>query len=263
MQYKRTVFLGLAIAILCLAGLGAIQTKTVSSNPLKLTVDSVKSDYKLGEPVELSFTLTNTSEKDIPLACFGLGTGELQLFISKNKKNFFEYKAEWGNVDAECHNVLKPEGQLQIPGVKILWNHKIEDSDKINPNVIKRAREGKIVNDYAFSEAGTYFVKASAFNNELSSEAIKINISEPTGEDLEVWNKIKDRGDIAYFIQNGYVQIPDYKPEEKAKFQTEIEELVEQYPNSFLAEEIEQSLAKFQANEVKRKAYLEKMNKPE
>jgi hypothetical protein len=77
---------------------------------------------------------------------------------------------------------------------------------------------------------------------------------------LEVWYRIKDNGDIGYFLQEGEIVRGRYhKPEERAKFQQEVERLLNQYPNSFYAQSLRQSLDKFKANEEKRKASLEKM----
>ena len=112
-----------------------------------------------------------------------------------------------------------------------------------------------------------YYLKvwASIIKNEesttIESEPIKITIEEPADEDLEVWNKIKNNGDFAYFIQEGDIRIPVYKMEERAKFQQEVEQILIDYPNSFYATSLRQSLDKFKANEAKRQELLQKIQK--
>ena len=97
--------------------------------------------------------------------------------------------------------------------------------------------------------------------SELESDPITLLIQEPVGEDLEVWNRIKNSGEIAYFIQEGDIAIPGYKKEEREKLRLEIEQIINDYPDSFYAESLRQSMAKFQANEAKRQESLQKIQK--
>lgn len=262
MKYQQSILLGSALVFLYLASFGSAQLTTASPGPLTLKVRSEKQSYLLGEPVELSFALTNVDDKDIPFGCFGIGTGDIQLFVSKDKKEFLEYDAGWGTVDAICNNLLKPGDKLEISHVKILWNRKIKESDQISPDVIRHARQGKIVNDYAFSESGNYYLQARIFTDgitKLESDPIKITISKPTGDDLQVWNRIKDRGDMAFFIQNAHMQVPDYKPEERAKFLQDVEWIMIDHPNSFYAGLLKQSLDTMKAADLKREEFMQRI----
>ena len=259
MKHEQLVFLGLSIIFLGVFSFGTIQVKANLSNPLILTVNSAKQSYMLGEPAELSFTLTNSSNKDTLVGCFGLSNGDFQILTSQNNKDFLEYTGDWAVIDATCSGILKPDNKIEIPFTKILWNSKIEDSNIIASGVIERARKGKIVSYYAFPEAGIYFIKAKSLDLKIESEPIQITIKKPVGEDLEAWNKIKDNGDFAYFLQEGEFRIPSYKNEERAKFQSEVEDIINQYPNSFYAQSLRQSLDKFKSNEAKRQELRQKL----
>jgi len=227
-----------------------------STGKLKLTVDSSKKIYKLGEVINLSFNLKNEgSETVFLLDIFGTGSGYLNIDISQNGEDYKRFQhPRWGKLDSCCSKItLEP-------------NKSSEASGKISWIWVKQNVPG-----YTFSNPGIYYLKASYTTMIdgkkdrlfLESEPIQITIEEPTGEDLEVWNKIKDNGDFAYFIQEGSYRIPNYKPEERAKFQQEIENIINQYPNSFYAQSLQQSLDKFKAREEKRKADKEKMVKPQ
>lgn len=264
MKYKQIILASLIIAFICLIGFEYIQPiKATTSNPLTLKVNSAKQSYMLGEAVNLTFELINNSKEDVSLGCFGVGTGELQLFMSNGKKDYLEYNGGWGTVDAECHNLLKAGDKIEIPSVKVLWNYKI-NVNHLNEDAAKEHTRGKITNDYAFPEAGIYYIKAWAFNNgtsKLESEPIQITIEKPIGEDLEVWNKIKDNGDFAYFIQAGEINIPSYKTQEKTEFLKQVEQIIIDYPNSFYSEFLRQNLNKFKTAEAKRREFMQKVQK--
>jgi hypothetical protein len=93
----------------------------------------------------------------------------------------------------------------------------------------------------------------------VESEPIKIVINEPVGEDLEVWNKIKDNGNFAYFIQEDEIRIPSFKPDEREKFSKEFEQIINQYPNSLYTQSFRLSLDRFQAAEAKRQESMQKL----
>jgi hypothetical protein len=264
MKYKYTFLVVIALStFLAVTSFAFMQDSSL--NKLELTIETSKQSYQLGEPVDLIFALNNKSNQNIEIYCFGTASGDLQVHISEGKGTFLEYDAGWGTVDIICKNTLKPNDKIET-SAKILWNHKIEESNLISSDVIKRAREGKIVSYYAFSKAGTYFIKALALNvgtTRVESKPIKIKIEEPDGENLEVWNKIKDNGDIAYFLHKGDFKIPSYKSEEREKLRQEIEQILIDHPNSFYAQAFKRSLEKFQVMEEERKACVEKMKAKE
>lgn len=239
---------------------GAV-TNLKNNSDLTLEVNSKEQNYTLGEIVELKFTLKNEGEKPEAFVTRpDVWTGFLQVWISSDGKDYKIYKnSSWG-LKETGGLILQPGKSFESQAV-LLWNEK-PDTININPSAYK----DKITTDYAFPKAGTYFIKAVlSFSDtdkpKLKSEPVQIVFKEPVGEDLEVWNKIKDSGNFALFIQEGHPFIPIYKTEECAKFIEEVEQILTQYPNSFYAESLRQSLDKFKAFEAKRQEFLQKIQR--
>ncbi len=261
-----------SIVFFGLTSLAYINGQTNESRQLELSVIPSKSDYMLGEVVNLSLKLSNKSKENISIiGNLTTEDGYLNIYVSKDGNNFRKYiHSKWGTVNAKRQPVNLSPNESVTNSATILWNSKRE-TEGLNIDVAKKATEGRILTHYAFPESGTFFVKASYYIYSTShqgailieSEPVKITIEEPAGEDLEVWNKIKNNGDFAYFIQEDEIRIPSYKPEERAEFEQKVEQIINQHPNSFYAESLRQSLDKFKAREEKRKADKEKMVKPQ
>jgi len=247
------------------------RTRSASNQTLELELTASKSSYMVGELNSFSFEISNRSDENVSFAnALSGGAGYLKVFISKDDNNFKRYAGpRWGKDDAGYGVLtLKPNESVKNTAT-IFWNGKPEISNSAPPDVIKRATEGKILTDYAFPEAGTYYVKASYsifFTKQanpvlIESEPIKVIIEEPVGEDLEVWNKIKNNGDFAYFLQEGDFKIPSYKTEERENLKQKIEQIISQYPNSFYTESLRKSFAKFQLSLEKTQKFLQKIQK--
>ncbi|MGH9819341.1 MAG: hypothetical protein ACRD43_04155 [Pyrinomonadaceae bacterium] len=262
MRYKRLIALSTVVFLAGLGILGSNKIPAATANRLELKLDATKQTYTLGEPVELSFVLSNTGQDSLSLGCFGIGTGDVQLFISRDEKNFLRYRAGWGNVDAVCNNSIKPGGQLEIPNVKILWNYN-PDLRHLNADSAAEVRKGMLTSDYAFPTPGTYYLKATAFDglSKLESAPIKITVTDPVGDDLVIWNEMKADPDIGYFIQMGDIKTPSFQVEERDKFELKLRHIVNEHPNSLYGEMLNDGLSKFQAAEVKRKEFQEKLKK--
>lgn len=223
-------------------------------DPEAFTLNSEQETYSLGEPVNLSFTFYNLSKDEVDIDCFGVGVGTFRVFISRDNINFLEYNGGWGTVDAICENRLKAGEKIQTPFVKVLWNQGIKDDPNLSHEVIKRARKTNIANDYAFSDAGVYYIKASAqlMGQTFDSKPIEIKISELIGDDLEVWELIKDDGNFSYFLQNAELNIPNFKKEERINFLKKIEDIISKYPDSQIAKRLSENVAQFKIQESKR-----------
>lgn len=269
MKYKY-LFL-IAICLLLISGLSSFSyMQEGQEKELELLVKPSKQSYVLGEVVRLDFVIKNSGVKDITImGSLKIEDGYLNVYISKDGKNFGQYNhTKWGTDDTYRPPVKLKPGEGITNSATILWNMK-PNINGLNETVAKKAVEGKILTDYAFPEAGTYFVKASYYiystNQQgavlIESDLIKIVIEEPASEELEVWNKIKNNGDIAHFIQEGDFSVPIYKTKERENLRQEIEQIINQYPNSFYTESLQQSLAKFRAAEEKRQEYLQKIQK--
>ena len=224
--------------------------------PLTLKVTSEKQNYVLGEVVKLNFELINEGEKVVKIPFRpDVYTGYLGVWIAFDGQEFNQYKnTSWGRME-QSGPILQP-GQSFISQANFLWNSKPKTLN-LNPDVGK----GRIMNDYAFPKVGVYFIKAMATvpgntPMKIESKPIQIVINEPIGNDLEVWNLIKDNGDFAYFIQQGGT--PTYQDEKAEKLLEEIEQIAQNYPNSVLGGQMKQKLEKFRIDEEKRRKSLEK-----
>ena len=227
-----------------------------SAQKFKLTVNSSKTTYNLGETIDLSFSLRNEGNDSVRVGnYFDVKDGYLKIWISQDGITFKEYSnSKWGIADVIRGSIILSPNESIETSTEILWNFVPDAANN------SRLPETQIANNYAFSTKGKYFLKVKYLTHssdkitEIESEPIQVTVTEPVGEDLEVWNRIKDNGDFAYFIQESDFRIPSYKTQERAKFQKAVEQLINHFPNSFYAQSLRRSLAKFKDNENKRKA---------
>lgn len=269
MKYKYLVLtIVCSIIFFGLSSLVYLQEETNVTRKLELSVIPSKVNYMLGEVVTLSFKLTNKNDEKISIiGNLKTSDGYLNVYLSQEGDNYRKYiHSKWGTENTKRQPINFSPNENVTNSATILWNSKRE-TEGLNNEVAKKATEGRILTHYAFPESGTYFVKASYYiyfvTQErpvlIESEPIQITIEEPVGEDLEVWNIIKDNGDFAYFLQESDFKIPSYKTNEREKFRLKIERILNQYPNSFYTNSLEQSLDRFKASEAKRLEFQEKM----
>jgi hypothetical protein len=270
---KKLIILGLLVFLVW--GIAEVaNTQSLENTKLEIKLSFPRTSYITGEVANVNFEVKNKTDKILTVEnSITSKSGYLHLFISKETdKDFKEFVGVGkGQSDIIYKNVaIKPNGSLNHSEI-IYWNAAPKISDSIAADVKERATKGKLLSDYAFSEPGVYYVKATCWIHFITqsnpilfeSKPIKITITEPEGEDLEVWNKIKDNGNFAYFIQEGDMLIPSYKSEERDKLQAEIEQILADYPNSFYSTSLRQSLSKFKTSEAKRKEFIEKHKQPE
>ena len=242
----------------------ASDSQTDDWSSLKLKVSTSNQDYLLGEVVRLNFEIVNEGSKKIILpGCSTVKGGYLRIHIAYENQPFKEYfgsGSRW-QLDGGCGDAVSLEpGQSFKTNTTVLWNVKPEVLH-LNEDAAKRVAEGRIMNDYALPKSGVYFIKAvlrlpGETRPTIESEGVQVVINEPVEDDLEVWSQIKDKGDIAYFIQQGGT--PTYQDEKAEKLLKEVEQIVRKYPNSYLASQMKQKLEKFRMDEEKRKEMLEK-----
>ncbi|MCA1590809.1 MAG: hypothetical protein LC730_04870 [Acidobacteria bacterium] len=232
------------------------------SNSVKIEVRAEKSTYVLGELVTLNLALRNDGSNDVLLAGVNAQSGYVRIWLSDADGKFREYSnAAWGSKKTSPRT-LKP-GEKVSSSATVLANSK-PDVSHLSEDWARQTSEDRIMTSYAFPKAGIYYIKAvliipGEVMTKIESDPIQITIEEPVGENSEVWNKTKNRGDFAYFIQEG--QVIASTEEKKRKFLQEVHALVESFPNSSLANQIQKSYAVFRANEEKRLEMLEKVKR--
>jgi hypothetical protein len=243
------------IAIAWKFGVSANETSSGDLD-LELKLSSEKNSYILGEQVRVSFELTNKGPNAVSLTYRpDISTGYLKLWISSDGLHFDEYRnSSWGRFESSGPTLQS--GESFKSEALILWNAKPQ---------IPRAGEKKILTDYAFPKPGDYYLNATLVLSDknrtdglvqIESQPIQITIEEPTGDDLNVWNRIKNNGDIAFFLQQR--DTTTFRDEKSKKVVKEIEEIIRQYPATLLTDQMKSGLAKFREAEEKRNEMLEK-----
>lgn len=253
MKKSLFVFLSLTAAafIFLLTNPEAVKSSADNSD-LVLKVGSDKESYILGEKINLQFELKDKNNKIVALASPPrVEDGSIKVWIASSNRSFKEYRgAGWGFSDSSKSQ--KAESFKSDAG--ILWNGKAPDSSK-NASSDKSGLE----TDYAFVVAGVYFIKATAtvypqnFKSEddkivLESEPIQIIMNEPVGNDLEVWNRIKDNGGFGLFMQTG--SFINDKADEAQKLVIAVEDIISKYPDSLLVVQLQQGLEKYRLTQA-------------
>lgn len=261
MKIKRNVVVGTVLLCLLIITVAVSQREYVSaSGNVNLVVRPTKKVFRLGEIVPVEVAITNSSNSalyvsDVPCIKISREDGQFKLYSPRENDFVLDGTRQ--------PTIIKPHETLRIQRT-ILWNHKPEAAH-LNTEAAEPLIEGRILTDYAFAEPGNYFVKGcigiseKGVWNTVESEPVGISLVTPVGEDLAIWNRIKSKGDVGYFLQQGDVRMLPYKTEEREKLIAEIKQIVDQYPNSFYAESLRQSLAKFDENEKKREESRKKL----
>jgi hypothetical protein len=257
MKYKY-IFL----VVICLAVASSIATigymQTNEKETIEVTVKTLNDVYSLGEVVSINIETKNIGQKEETIYS---NLPPAEIYISADGKSYRECTNTVRKKYDELRQSLKLRPNESVVSQEtILWNSDSNSDDSVRPWKV-----GRVLTDYVFLKASDYYIKVkyaiylTAKPVWIESKPVKITITEPIGEDLEVWNKIKDRGDFAYFIQYGDLLKPYDKTEQQAKFQAEVEQILTDYPNGFYAASLRTNLDKFKASEAKRCELMEKM----
>ena len=241
----------IALGLLSLFVVTAFSYVSHDNEAVKLYVRSDKTSYKLGEIVKLSLELKNEGEDDAVIRqVFTVSDGSLKILVSNDGKTFPEYNPGWGSIDfANGSKVLKPNESLGT-NASILWHNKPNALAGQSKEFISKIAEKTVLTDYAFPSPGTYFIKA-VFDENLESKAIRIDVTEPVGDDSEVWNEIKTNENLGFFLQMGHFP-GSVKPDVQKLLISKVEKILSDYPDSLYSDALRQSLIRFRELETKR-----------
>lgn len=254
----------LLLGILCLLTFSSSLQRADSLGSLSFEINPPKSHFLLGEKTEFEFKIVNNTASDVSFLDYLKGAyGHLNVYIAKDGEDFKEYLgAGWGKYDVMSKKIITLRPGESTENVEpVFWNSKPVTSTYINDDVVKRTTERKITSNYAFHQVGDHFVKASyrLYLTDrkdpivVESLPIKITIKAPNDKDLEVWNQIKENGNVAFFIQEGKINIPSYRTEEREEFVRFLETLSLKYPTSFYTDYFRENLAKLRKSELEEK----------
>lgn len=255
-----TVFLAIGSLLLVL---GKDEAKTAVSSRLEppniiVRIDSTKQSYIQGEAVALNLEIVNNGHSEVFLKGWDVRSGLLRILVASEDQKFKQYAHSRWNRE-KPGRFIKP-GETIKSQASLLWNFspvgRVAD--------LSRVKDDVILSDLAFPDRGVYFLKAvltitGENRMEVESAPVQIVINEPVGDDLRIWNKIKNNSELAYFIQEN--QIRASKAEEREKVLKEVEQLVSNYSTGILATELKESLEKFRESEAKVKEYMESLKR--
>lgn len=236
---------------------------------LRVTPD--KNRILLGEPLNLGFEFFNEGPNDVRIPKGGVMTGNIEIFVSRKGEGFRKYfRSDWGRKSEQVMTLAMNEKyEVENAMATVLWNGK-PDYSHLNPEAAKRIKEkdNRLLTDYAFPSAGTYLVKATSClmteSNECSipieSVPVEIEVSEPVGEDLEVWNQIRGNREIAMLIQKGL--FTSDKDVDKKQNILVVEQIIQRFPNSVYSSYLKTNLEKSRVTETKRNEFYKRLKPP-
>jgi hypothetical protein len=270
MKYKY--FLFASICLVMIFGITSlaymIQGQT---EKLRLVLESSKQNYLLGEVVSLKLTATNVSNETIVVnGNLDPESGDLNIQVSKDLLNFKQRQGGTKRIDSSGSTFNLTPGDRVGRTANLLWNAKPPEIDRSTtaPETIAAVTKTRILTDYVFPEAGIYYIKATCFIYDsesdrmvkIESEPIQIVIDGPVGEDKVFWEKIKNNGDLGYFIEYGKAN-PGKSFEEQKAIHDEMVQLLEDHPNSRYSESLRKNIEKSSNRMEERKKFLEKLNR--
>lgn len=229
----KRVFIVTIVSFTCLSiGLSTLQYLTFGQTyglTLKLSPD--QDTILTGEGVTIYFQV----KKNLPSNLNPHTCGFIRLYVAHNDASFREVVSS-GEIQIENCEVYD---QATTPSNwilkrKLLWNH-VPETSHLNSEAARQFMTGKINNHYIFAEPGSYRIKGILkFVDDttpvVESNTITVHVSEPKDENLAVWERIRHRADIAYFLQTG--RIAPMKAIDPSEFASEIESIVTGHPDT-------------------------------
>jgi len=215
---------------------------------LTLEVELGKENYLPGELITIKFKVINKSFESLPLYKGStVRDGYLKVLIADENGSFKEYLGPgWGTKDADYNEPLTlGSGQAFETEATVLWNQKLE-TGHLNRAYAENLGT-RIQTDYALPAPGVYYIKAVLYSplskKRIESASVRLALETPQGDDLEVWNKIKDDGQYALFMQTGGLAegLTGARTKEIAD---SLEALLQRHPDNHYSEQIRTSLSK-------------------
>jgi hypothetical protein len=229
----------------------AKNTAAPAHGQLALQLRSEKARYLPGEPIVLKFDVLNKDDGSVVLqGGADVWRGQLKVFIARPGEGFKEYLGpQWGIKDVAGGAVtIAPRGLYETEAT-ILYNHRAETSH-LSELYAAQVGSERLGSEYAVAAPGRYRIKAVLHVAEsgarIESAPISVGVDEPEGDDLRVWNEIKDDATYGYFIQTGDIKAHPNSPKAKRVVE-KLDYLVTSYPDSRYTAHIRSSLAKFRA----------------
>lgn len=254
MKNKTVIYCALLTLAAVMMGTSFALSQTVGGAEawvarVTLQMQTDKKSYLPGEVVTLVFKLSNTSEETISVPrAVSVEQRYIRVFVADESREYREYIGPgWGNAEIMGNGLVEiaPGGSIEYTAT-ILYNHRVETSH-LSELAAAQASKGRLTTTYALPQPGTYFIKAAVydinFENKVESKPVKVKIEEPEGADREIWNKIKDDGNYALFLQTGSLVEKPTGPK-TINIEASLKEIEEQHPTSRYAVGIRSAVSK-------------------
>lgn len=244
---------------------GNVGNQQTENDSLVLKGSINKESYMLGEPVRAQFKFVNNGETTKTVPSDGVEVGTLKVFIADRENGEYkEYRGSgWGTEKGRPLD-LKPGLTHEYSEVTILWNGKSTKLIHFSEDERREALRGRISTEYAFQVPGVYWIKGLSYVGTdfkpIESKPIRVEVKEPTGEDLEVWTQIKGNREIAYLLQKGAFDTDDEST--KQELISTVDQILNEHPESVYSSYLRPNLEKFKADEIRRKEMLKKAMQP-
>lgn len=256
----RKLLAGLIIFLVTLSAAFVLSKRGVAGadgfEKLSFTLASDSESYTPGRLVTVKMKIVNASAD--PVVVWGKASvekGSIQIFISRDGTNFKEYTGPgWGLNDAISVRGTRLEPAQGYETEATILYQLVENTSHLNPEYAKQVSEQSFGSGYVLGRPGVYWIKALLYDSDYKkskeSNTIQVAVYEPRGEDLEIWNAIKDKPQYGYFIQTGEPPYPlaDRRTDELV---AALKGLAAAHPGNGHAQSINQSLSKFESTKEK------------
>ena len=242
----------LAVLMMAVAFLATWQMRInaqAEGKAIQISLTTDKDNHALGELIGLKFDVKNMSGESLEVKQPSVRTGNLRLFISSDGRRYVEYVGpNWGSLDSKRQQMQLGAGESFEDKATLLYNRRIPTAH-LTPMYADKIRKERVDTEFAFLEAGHYWLKATYTNGKdtFRSDAIEIDVTLPVGSDAVVWEQIKTDGAFAYFLHTGEVK---YMPgsEESQVFVEKLRSITADYPNTNFSERLSEGLVKYNRN---------------
>lgn len=244
---------------------GMASNYEISANGVSLSLNVSANQLQLGEILTVETVLKNNSSDPVflyPAAMWCEGGNPIAsiMIAVQDDKDYRQYIPEMRCISVD--GVLVPDeigsGKFRRRSETVLWNYNISSELKRLSKEAANSYGERILSDYAFQKPGVYFVKATTIvvRNDrkiaVESDPVKVTVTEPKGDDLKVWDQVKNNGEFAHFLQLGTLTRSYKSPETQAELIREFESILTLYPNTIYSKPLQDGLTKYYADRSKR-----------
>jgi hypothetical protein len=257
-KFLGSVTIAIVLSTMILATFAFSKTQ-LDTNQVYLQMKANKDSYILGEPIHLIGEYINDTDEDVLIYL----AKTTVISVAKDGQDFKWFDSEPTNCSISRPFLLKAKQAFTKIDEPFTRNNGVFllNAEGEAPHSYK-VRTEKIVPNFAFQDIGTYYAKYGAelvtdekkrTSDPIRTEPVKITITEPMGDDLEVW-KIISGENKSKFTQlmrsGGFYERDEIK---KTDFIKEVEQILADYPNSIYSSYLRNGIDNFKKLEIEKK----------